>query len=193
MDDRTVIEENIWQAKVERAEEEYLARIGGPAVVIENVGPFMGLLSHVNKRVFRSNKPGFMYGEIRSCIDIHDMRQLYNALDTFVELCEKYNHMTAVNTLTFGTYSGISVDVFIRWKDGSATPEHCEFVKMIDRMAESKLAFNVSEKNSIGSMFLLKSKFSYVESKAPEVLEVRQAAPQISKTDITALLDTDME
>ena len=183
-----------YETKIGKVIEVYIGELYGGEEQLESIGAFSGLLNRIAKEVFSNPKfNGGQNGEKRTNLDLSNVGMLYDILDIFIALCGKYNHVTMVNPLTFSNFIRIPKEVFTSWADGEATPDLERFAKNLSALAETNLYSNVAERNSIGSIFLLKAKHQYRDNDNIQQIEIKTVAPQISKADLTALLSDDME
>lgn len=118
-------------------------------------------------------------------------------LDAYLSLCAKYKH-SALKT-EYYALCGICKDTISAWRNGDSqnvTPLASDFVQNIDNIFENVLLSKVVDENSIGSMFLLKCKYGYVEKQHAQTINIqRDFKPCMTITDIrgaVAQLETEI-
>ena len=80
---------------------------------------------------------------------------------------------------------------FYRSNDSRVNPEHTQIVKKWFSVCESRLASRTLETNSIGSMFILKSKYNWIESK--QQIEIINGSSQQATPEQIAQKYKDLE
>lgn len=134
------------------------------------------------------NKYGFSLKGINQTFDFNqDVVDRFECLlKAYFRLCAKYKH--SAEKTGFYYMCGISKSTVSEWRTGehqNVTMSASNLVQNIDSIFESVLVGKVIDENSIGSMFLLKSQYDYVEKQHAQTINIQgDFKPCMTITDI---------
>lgn len=176
-----------YQAQIECIEHDYISSLEFPEMIYSSTDCFSGLINMINRRLFLGQNTNDVF--YRSIFTVHDTITLDNLFHVYCGLCAKYGHIATL--IRFCSMVGMNftkVSDFLASADCGEYKELRELLKTWYQSNEQGLYDRVAEKNSIGSMFIMKSKFNYRESAQELQISVNHI-PQLSKTDLLSLDD----
>lgn len=200
---------DIYTSEIRRLVDEYIETLHDPKVIYsQNKMYFNGMLKYVYHNYFVNNTP-----------DTSDIDLLNDLWTQYTNLCYEFGKKPTITWFCFftgiqretvlswldGTYknteymdeNGEPIDNYVYWKQsnstglaiGRASLLYTNLAKKWYAECENALCDSVTDQNSIGSMFILKSKYGYRETApipAPESRQVTIAAadlPKLSQSD----------
>lgn len=145
---------------------------------LKNKTTFKRLLKYIYKNVFKISSKEVKYNNKNSNFDYNNTILLNDLWDKYTDICYKYGQ--APTLFNFSLFTGISYDTLHTWKNGEyrsgscqegqgATPTHSDIVKKWAIECEGNL-YDLAMTGNPGPMFLLKSKYGYVE--APQQVQI---------------------
>ena len=161
---------------------------------IYNTSVFAGMLNYIYKRLVKNI---IIADKAKRNSNTNNYVLLDHMFDIYKTLCSKY--MQTPTILQFCT-EFVSIDNthltdvkngFYRSNDSRVNPEHTQIVKKWFSVCESRLASRTLETNSIGSMFILKSKYNWIESK--QQIEIINGSSQQATPEQIAQKYADIE
>lgn len=185
MKDIVLISENgieIYQSDIDILTEEYISSLQDETMIYKSM-PFNGLLYYI------------YIHKIKHIIDIdkqnrkdnHNNYKLLNDIffNIFLPVCYKFNNTPTVLqfcSMVMIDNSHLS-DIragFYRGNGSRVNPEHTQIVKKWFDICENGLSSKTINEGSIGSMFILKSKYHYVEAspEPPTTEQLTQSTPE---------------
>lgn len=160
--------------KVELIEQKYIERLHNPEMIYTQSSVFQGLINEVRFQIYKKIGNNITPDEVD------------NAIDIYMYLVGKYNAVPLMGTFCFMIDKNVE---YMTDYGNSNKPERVRLAKRIRNYCEQGLAGRTAQQNSIGSMFILKTKYQYHET--PQQIEITtNATPQIDKTDLLALSST---
>lgn len=192
-------------AKIEaiRTAQNYVASLDDPKLIYQSA-VFSGLIKEIYNNVFspiphrtgRRTEDGLhissFYGidrivkdnRSRTLLDIHSIEELLYAWDNiYTYLCSIYNHKRTI--IKFCIMIGTTKEYIYSIANDKRNKSNShlgDLLKIWSEQCESDLIDGVTEQNSVGSMFMLKAKYGYVETQAP--LQIVTNAPTETATQI---------
>ena len=170
-------------AQLQDAIEAYQAMLPNPEYLYTKVQTFNGLIRYIYNHIIKNILPN-TYN--------YDYELLDNIFhNIYIPLCSSYGFIP--NTLLFCNLCNITEDyIYLKSNDNDTEDvtektnkrKNISIIKGWTREAESALRSQVADHSSIGSMFLLKSKFGYRENDVLTV-QVDADAPRLDLKQIS--------
>ena len=160
---------NVLSDEIDRYTELYINSLVNPEEIY-NTFTFQGLLNYIKSNVFRVSFDRDY--KRHSVIDYNNIKHLYISWELYKSICSKYNKPYTI--LGYCTMLGLSRDDISIWEK-SKDNNIISFIQHVKTDTENILVSNTIEKNSIGSIFLLKSKYSYSETPQTVIIDTAAA------------------
>lgn len=147
-----------------------------------------GMMQYIYKHVFMPHET-LLYNS-NTVIDTSDVRLLNHVWEDYASICYRYGVMPTI--YRFCKMTGISVDTINTWMNGTirnASKAHSELAKSWKAECEAALC-DAGGNQTVKSIFLLKSKYGYVETQQP-VQIVNPLAPKMTAEQLEDLIDKD--
>lgn len=133
-------------------------------------GQYNSCLIDINNRYIKDIYIPRLWYKDNTIIDVIEM-----LCDVYIYTCFRYNKR--MDIYGFSLFSGIDDDTLYNWLyDKKASPRQKEIIKNIIKADEEFLTGNTADgfKNPIGSIFLLKNRHGYTDTKVIERHDERQ-------------------
>lgn len=178
----------IYDNDIELYADEYIQRMKDPDSIYNNHLAFAGMMRYIYNHVFRPHET-LLYNS-NSTIDSNNTQLLNHVWNIYTGLCYQYGTMPTIQR--FSMMTGIDFNTIHTWETGqqrAGTGAHSRMVKQWRAECESAL-YDADGNQTIKSIFLLKSKYGYVEAAQP-VQVVNPLAPKMTAEQLEDLIDND--
>jgi len=189
-----VEDSDIYISTINQAKRDFLAS-GLDPDLLTDISVFNGLLRYIYIHVFKPDRKTCRNCKLDYSLD-STMIVLSDIFDYYcVSLCAPYGITPTI--YGFSILTGIGVDTFTEWKnkDNNNIYKH-RLLEKIYATSEAGIASKALENNSIGAMFFLKSKFSWIETTTQNV-NITRSSPKFTLEQLQAkhvlLIDPDVE
>lgn len=177
----------VYESEIQLLCDEYINRLIDPKKIYKT-STFSGLLRFIYKRLIKNI---ILEDKTKRTNNNHNYVLLDSIFNIYVDLCSEYSQNPTI--LQFcAEFVGIDNRHLTDVKQGTyrtdgykVNPDSTRIVKKWFDVCESRLAARTISENSIGSMFVLKSKYSWQEAKQ-QIEIVNNSATQATPQQIAA-------
>lgn len=159
-----------YKSNIVSAMDIYLSELDNPEQIY-NVDTFNGLIDYIYSTVFRPDKRTRQFAinsRVHNQTSIIDYRDTDTMMDLWIiykRICSRYQKTP--NITQYCSMIGVSITTLSAWLKNSgslADRAHKEFYQTLKQDTEAALVQKTTANNSIGAIFLLKSKYGYQEN-----------------------------